>query len=102
MGLNLALVSTDITKYGAPLYAIVNELGTFKASDAIAVDDRTFLIDGYYIRVRQASLDAGHDTSDVNYTFTAGEFEAQRDASGDDGPNGAWSIEKGKRVLLAW
>ena len=102
MGLNLALVSTDITKYGAPLYAIVNELGTFKASDATVVDDRTFLIDGYYIRVRQSAIDAGHDTSDVNYTFTAGEFEAQRDASGEDGPNGPWSIAKGKRVLLAW
>ena len=102
MGLNLALVSTSITQYGAPLYAIVNELGTFKASEATVIDDRTFLIDGYYIRVRQAAIDAGHDTSDDSYTFTAGEFEAQRDASGDDGPNGAWSIEKGKRVLLAW
>ena len=96
------LVSADIKKYGAPLYALVNELGTFKASEATIIDDRTFLIDGYYIRVRQAAIDAGHDTSDDSYTFTAGEFEAERDASGEDGPNGPWSVEKGKRVLLAW
>lgn len=102
MGLNLTLVSTDIKQYGAPLYAIVNELGTFTASEATVIDDRTFLIDGYYIRVRQASIDAGHDTSDADYTFTAGEFVAERDASGEDGPNGPWSIAKGKRVLLAW
>lgn len=102
MGLKMNLVSADIKKYGAPLYALVNELGTFKASEATIIDDRTFLIDGYYIRVRQSTIDEGHDTSDDSYTFTAGEFEAERDASGDDGPNGPWSIAKGKRVLLAW
>ncbi len=102
MGLKMNLVSADIKKYGAPLYALVNELGTFKASEATIIDDRTFLIDGYYIRVRQSAIDAGHDTSDDSYTFTAGEFVAERDASGEDGPNGPWSIAKGKRVLLAW
>ena len=102
MGLNLSLVSADIKQYGAPLYALVNELGTFNASDVTVVDANTFMLDGYYIRVRQSAIDAGHDTSDADYTFTAGEFEAVRDASGEDGPNGPWSIAKGKRVLLAW
>ena len=102
MGLNLSLVSTDIKKYGAPLYALVKELGTFNASEATAIDANTFLSDGYYIRIRQSTIDAGHDTSDDSYTFTAGEFVAERDASGEDGPNGPWSIAKGKRVLLAW
>ena len=102
MGLNMNLVSADIKQYGAPLYAIVNELGTFNASDVTVVDANTFMLDGYYIRIRQSAIDAGHDTSDASYVFTAGEFEAVRDASGEDGPNGAWSIAKGKRVLLAW
>jgi hypothetical protein len=102
MGLNLSLVSSDIKQYGAPLYALVQELGGFNASEVTVVDANTFMNDGYYIRIRQSAIDAGHDTSDASYVFTAGEFEAVRDASGEDGPNGAWSIAKGKRVLLAW
>jgi hypothetical protein len=102
MGLQMNLVSADIKKYGAPLYALVKELGTFKASEATVIDANTFMSDGYYIRVRQATIDAGHDTSDAEYTFTAGEFVAERDASGEDGPNGPWTVAKGKRVLLAW
>ena len=89
MGLNLTLVSTDIKKYGAPLYALVKELGTFNASEATVIDANTFMSDGYYIRIRQTAIDAG-------------EFVAERDASGDDGPNGPWTVAKGKRVLLAW
>ncbi len=96
------LISAEIKKYGAPLYAIVNELGTFTNSDVTIIDANTFMLDGYYIRIRQVAIDAGHDTSDDSYTFTAGEFVAERDASGEDGPNGPWSIAKGKRVLLAW
>ena len=96
------MVSSDIKKYGAPLYALEKNLGEFNASEVTVVDANTFMLDGYYIRVRQSAIDAGHDTSDTTYTFTAGEFVAERDASGEDGPNGPWSIAKGKRVLLAW
>lgn len=102
MGLNLSLVSSDIKQYGAPLYALEKNLGEFNASEVTVIDANTFMLDGYYIRVRQSAIDAGHDTSDATYTFTAGEFEAVRDASGEDGPNGPWFIAKGKRVLLAW
>ena len=102
MGLNMSLVSADIKQYGTPLYALVKELGTFSTSEVTVIDANTFMNDGYYIRIRQSAIDAGHDTSDDSYTFTAGEFVAERDASGEDGPNGAWTIAKGKRVLLAW
>ena len=60
------------------------------------MDDATFIVDGYYIRIRQKAIDAGITTADVAHPFTIGQYRATRDFEYE-----GKQIAKGTARLLA-
>lgn len=81
--LNQSLLSTDLKQYGTPLYeleAVVSNEPIFMNDPEITVvDEATFIVDGYYVRIRQKAIDAGITTADIKHGFTIGQYRATRD-----------------------
>jgi hypothetical protein len=96
MALLLNLASDAITKYGTPLFAPVTELGSFKPTAEQIIDDTTFLVDGYYIRLRNSAVKEGITTAS-DREFTVAEFESTREYEYD-----GTTYPAGRRVLMAW
>ena len=81
--LKQGLIAADLKQYGTPLYELETVLSTepvfMNHADVTVVDDATFMIDGYYIRIRQKAIDAGITTANVEHPFTIGQYRATRD-----------------------
>lgn len=81
--LNKSLISADLKQYGTPLYELEAVLSTepifMNHADITVVDEATFIVDGYYVRIRQKALDAGITTESLDHGFTIGQYRATRD-----------------------
>lgn len=98
--LNASLISADLKQYGTPLYeleAVVTNEPVFMNDPAITVvDEATFIVDGYYVRIRQKAIDAGITTASVDHGFNIGQYRATRDFEYE-----GKQIAKGTARLLA-
>lgn len=98
--LNASLISADLKQYGTPLYELEAVLSTepifMNHADITVVDEATFIIDGYYVRIRQKAIDAGITTANVEHPFTIGQYRATRDFEYE-----GKQIAKGTARLLA-
>lgn len=98
--LNKSLISADLKQYGTPLYELEAVLSTepifMNHADITVVDEATFIVDGYYVRIRQKALDAGITTENVKHGFTIGQYRATRDFEYE-----GREIAKGTARLLA-
>ena len=98
--LNASLLSSDLKQYGTPLYELEAVLSTepifMNHADITVVDDATFIVDGYYVRIRQKALDAGITTASLEHGFTVGQYRATRDFEYE-----GKQIAKGTARLLA-
>ena len=98
--LNQSLISADLKQYGTPLYELEAVLSTepifMNHADITVVDDATFIVDGYYVRIRQKAIDAGITTASLEHGFTIGQYRATRDFEYE-----GKEIAKGTARLLA-
>ena len=107
MGLNLSALQGVIKTYGAPLYASepTNYAGVVTPEEYELVNDGTVVKytteQGLvmYFPIRKSVLDAGFGEDRV---FNIAEFEATRDASGEDKDGRPWSVTKGALKAFAY
>jgi hypothetical protein len=106
MGLNLSALQGVIKRYGAPLYASepTNIAGALGPDEYELVNDGTvikYFDNGLpvYFPIRKSAIDAGFGEDRV---FNVAEFEATRDASGEDKDGKPWSVTKGALKAFAY
>ena len=98
MALNLNLISASVKKYGTPLFQIEETIGTFTAQTegVTIIDDTTFMLQGYYVRLRNKNIEAGETTA-TDREWTMAQFVSTREFEF----NGT-TYPAGRQVLMAF